>query len=122
MFSSCSREDDQPFELFDEELVGTWEQYQYEGSVGSGSFRTPYEPTGIRITFLSNGKLRSESFFQCSEGEFKVADEILTIQFDCKEEVPERTYLMAKEGEDLVLSPRTPFMCIEGCSYIFKKI
>lgn len=122
ILSSCDNDDVMQIDLTATGLIGTWEQYQYEGSIGSGSYRTPYESTGIKITFFSNGKLRSESFFQCSEGEFQVVDEILAIQFDCNEEVPDRTFSIAREGEDLVLSPRAPYMCIEGCSYIFKKI
>ncbi len=119
---SCSSDDVMPMDFPASELVGKWEQYQYEGSIGAGSFRTSYEPTGRTITFNSNGKITNEIFFQCREGEFRVDDEILIFRFDCNEEVPERTYLMTKEGEDLVLSPRAPYMCIEGCSYIFKKI
>lgn len=62
LFSSCNREDDQPFELTAEGLVGTWEQYQYQGSTGVAYFETAFEATGKTITFLPSGGWNSVNF------------------------------------------------------------
>lgn len=121
-FTSCDKEDNLPFELTSEGLVGKWELYQYQGSTGGGDYRTDYEPTGKTITFLSGGKLNSVGFFKCDDGAYIVADSSITVLFDCGEEVPEQKYSMKKEDENLVLSPSGPIICFEGCSYIFKKI
>jgi len=121
-FTSCDKEENLPFELTDEGLLGKWELYQYQGNTGGGDYRTDYEPTGKTITFLSNGKLSSVDFFECNDGDYQVTDAIITVLFDCEEEVFEKSYSMIKENGDLVISPRAPYMCIEGCSYIFKKI
>ncbi len=120
--SSCAKEDDLPFELSAKGLVGTWELYQYQGNTGGGDYRTAYEPSGKTITFLSNGELRSVAFFGCSEGEYQVKDLLVTIIFHSEEEVPEQSFSMRKDDDDLVLAPQAPYMCIEGCSHIFKKI
>ncbi len=53
IFSSCNREDDQPFELTAEGLIGTWEHYQSQGNTGGGDYWTPYEASGRTITFFS---------------------------------------------------------------------
>jgi len=118
MFSSCSREDDQPFELTAEGLVGTWEQYQFEGSTGVGSYRTPNEATGRTITFLPDGKWNSINFFECEEGEYRVKDHVLTMIFQCGDQVDEQIFRLSREGDQLKISPS----CFEGCSYFFKKI
>ncbi|MDR7130402.1 hypothetical protein J2X69_002752 [Algoriphagus sp. 4150] len=121
-FTSCDKEEDVPFELTSEGLVGKWELYQYQGSTGAEDYRTAYEPTGKTITFLPNGNLRSVKFFECNEGEYEITDHVIAVLFDCEEEVPERTYFMKRENGDLVFSPRTPSVCIEGCAFIFKRI
>lgn len=121
-FSSCEKEINLPFEFSAEKLVGKWELYQFRGNTGGGDYRTPYEPSGKTITFFSNGKLSSVNFFDCSEGEYQVVDLDITLFFDCEGEVAEQGYSMSGEGEDLVISPTGPFICIEGCSYIFKRI
>lgn len=121
-FSSCDKEENLPLELTSEGLVGKWELYQYQGNTGADDYRTAYEPTGKTVTFFPNGMLNSIEFFECNEGEYRVADLILTVVFDCEEEVPERMYSMKRENGDLVISPRAPSMCIEGCAYIFKRI
>ncbi|MCE7055688.1 hypothetical protein LZF95_13460 [Algoriphagus sp. AGSA1] len=121
-FTSCDKDQNLPLELTADGLVGKWELYQYQGNTGAEDYRTAYEPTGKTITFSSSGELNVVEFFNCNIGEYEVADLRLTVMFDCEEEVPERIYLMKKEGFDLALSPLAPNMCIEGCSYIFKKI
>ena len=121
-FTSCDKEENLPFELTADGLVGKWELYQYQGNTGANDYWTPYEPSGKTLTFLPDGKLSSVGFFGCNDGAYQVMDSNLKVVFDCLDEVPERSSSMSKENEDLVLSPRAPYMCIEGCSYIFKKI
>ncbi|MFC5625854.1 hypothetical protein [Algoriphagus winogradskyi] len=121
-FSSCDKEDNLPFDLTAEGIVGKWELYQYQGNTGADDYRTPYEPSGTTITFLANGKLKSEKFFGCTDGEYQVADRNLTVLLDCEGEVPEKSYFLKMENADLVMHPKAPYMCIEGCSFIFKKI
>lgn len=118
VFSSCDREDDLPFELTAEGLVGTWEQYQYQGSTGVEKFETEYEATGKTITFFSDGKWESVNFFECDKGEYRVEDRILTMTFNCVDPVEEQRFSLSKEGDELKVSPS----CYEGCAYIFKKI
>jgi hypothetical protein len=122
IFSSCNREDDQPFELTAEGLIGTWEHYQSQGNTGGGDYWTPYEASGRTITFFPDGKFSAVDYFGCTEGEFTVADKSVTFFFDCEEEIPDLTYALGKKESDLVLSLIAPYICIEGCSYIFKKI
>ena len=121
-FSSCEKDEFLPFELTAEGIVGEWELYQFQGNTGADDYRTPYEPSGITITFLANGKLKSEKFFGCTDGEYQVADRNLTVFLDCEGEVPEKSYFLNRENADLVMHPKAPNMCIEGCSLIFKKI
>lgn len=121
-FPSCDKEDDAPFELTAEGLIGTWEHYQSQGNTGGGDYWTPYEPSGRTITFFPSGKFSTVDYFGCSEGEFTVADKNVTFLFDCEEHVAELNYSMRTKEGDLVLSPGLPYICIEGCSYIFKKI
>ena len=121
-FSSCEKDNSLPFELTAEGIEGKWEFYQYQGNTGAEDYRTPYEPSGKTITFLANGKLISEEFFGCTDGEYQISGQNLRVLFDCEGEVSEMSYLLKKENADLVLQPKTPNMCIEGCSFIFKKI
>ena len=121
-FSSCDKEGSLPFELSEEGIIGEWELYQYQGNTGASEYRTPYEPSGKTITFLPEGKLMSEEFFGCTNGEYQVTDRNLTVFFDCEGDVPEKSYLLKRENADLVMLPKAPYMCIEGCSYIFKRI
>jgi hypothetical protein len=119
---SCDTENDLPFQLTAEGLIGTWEHYQSQGNTGGGDYWTPYEASGRTITFLPGGKFRSVDYFVCGEGDYTVADRTVTFLFDCEEEVPDLNYSLGVKEGDLVLSPGPPYMCIEGCSYIFKKI
>jgi hypothetical protein len=121
-FTSCDKEEALPFQLTAEGIVGKWELYQYQGNTGANDYRTEYGPTGKTITFLPDGRFTSIEFFNCNDGEFEVEDQTLTIMVDCEERVPLLTYFMKIENKDLVLSPLAPYMCIEGCSYILKKI
>ena len=121
-FTSCDKEENLPFGLTADGLVGKWELYQYQGNTGGSDYRTPYEPSGNTVTFLPDGKLSSVGFFGCSDGAYQVTDSVITVVLDCEAEVPERSFFMSMEKEDLVLSPRAPYSCIEGCSYILKKI
>lgn len=130
-FTSCDKGENLPFGLTADGLVGKWELYQYQGNSGGSDYRTPYEPSGNTVTFLPagntvtflpDGKLSSVGFFGCSDGAYRVMDSAITVAFDCEAEVPERSFFMSMEKEDLVLSPRVPYLCIEGCSYILKNI
>lgn len=94
LFTSCDKEEGLPFELTAEGIVGEWELYQYQGNNGADDFRTPYEPSGKTITFLANGKLKSEKFFGCTDGEYQVVDRNLTVFLDCEGEVPEKSYFL----------------------------
>lgn len=118
LFSSCTREYDQPFDLTANGIVGTWEQYQYRGSTGVDFFETEFESTGKTITFLPGRKWNSVNFFECSEGEYSVKDQVLTMIFQCGDQVDEQFFRLSREGNQLVISPP----CFEGCSYILKKI
>lgn len=122
LFSACDKEENLPFELTAEGIVGNWELYQYQGNTGAEDYRTPYEPSGKTVTFFENGKLISNEFFACTDAEYQVSDQILKVFFNCESEVPEMSYLLKRENADLILKPITPYMCIEGCSFIFKKI
>lgn len=122
-FTSCDKDENHPFDLTEEGLLGKWDLYQYQGNTGEEDYRTAYEPTGKTFTFFTNGKLNAVGWGgECNAGEYQVADHILTLVFDCEEDVPERTYYMKREKENLVISPLAPTICIEGCSYIFKRI
>ncbi|MFL0685682.1 MAG: hypothetical protein ACJLTB_21170 [Algoriphagus aquaeductus] len=118
VLSSCDREDDLPFELTAEGLVGTWEQYQYRGSTGIEKFETEYESTGKTITFFSDGEWESVDFFECDEGEYSVTDQILTMIFQCDDPVKTQLFRLKREKDQLIISPS----CFEGCFYVFEKI
>lgn len=118
LFSSCKRENDQPFELTADGLVGKWEQHQYQGSTGVAYFETEFEATGKTITFLPDRKWNSVNFFECEEGEYSVKDQILTMIFQCDDPVETQIFRLKREEDQLIISPS----CFEGCSYIFKKI
>lgn len=101
-------------------IIGEWQMIEYAYSPGGPDiYRSPSEEN-IKLIFNSNGVVNSQKFFQCSDGNFNIEQDTLSITFNCPEELDSRAYSISWEDEKLILIPTSP-MCIEYCAYIFSR-
>lgn len=114
-------------------INGKWKLFEAYISAGGPQYLVKIEngeefEFSSNAKFTSNGKFTSDKFEDCTEGTFSVKSESLISRYDCdgfqtgvENSNGEITYKISFESGYLVMVP-TSVICIEGCSYRYKKI
>lgn len=108
-------------------LAGTWQlEAAYSSSGGPGSWSTVED--GFTYKFQRDGKFFSNRFEECGQGTYSTTANELTLNYNCEgfvigSEDAEGVLVeeFRFEGKSLFLTPKY-LLCIEGCSYKFRKI
>jgi hypothetical protein len=122
MFSCLNKED--PNRSFEksEEIIGSWQFYEFTYSIGGS--KTSRERVGnddIFLTFSEDGSLESSGYFECGQAGYRIEKNILDVDFECDQGEESRKYSLSWEGEKLVFFALSPTACIEDCTHIFRK-
>jgi len=112
----------------DNSIIGIWKLIETYGSDGgSNPLWTPVD-NGYTYTFHENGSFTSDRFSECSEGNYSISGNTLTLDYGCDGftagiEIPEGIFVEKYifKNENMILSP-SYMNCDEGCEYKFKKI
>ncbi|GHA51709.1 hypothetical protein GCM10007103_35190 [Salinimicrobium marinum] len=128
--SSCSKNEEiseRKDLTFDHSITGNWKLVEAYISSGGPQYWVDIE-NGEEFTFLSNGSFESNKFSECTTGDFLVESKELFLNYNCDGftsgfETPEGaiTYRFTFEDNYLILTP-TSVVCVEGCSYKYKRI
>lgn len=108
-------------------IIGSWKLVEAYISSGGPQYWVTIE-NGEEFKFLSNGIFSSNKYAECTGGNFSSEFNKLILNYDCNEfttgfENSEGaiTYEITFESNYFLLTP-TSVICIEGCSYKYKKI
>ena len=125
LFSGCNSEDEEliVLDLTTTNLVGTWKLSESYVSPGGETTWQPVEDDRS-YTFTKEGTFTSNIYETCTEGEYTVDGDNLTLDYTCEE--------LEEEQRDVVnlavhsLTEDTLILrgigCIEACLYKYKKI
>ena len=111
----------------DNSILGKWKLVEARISDG-GPMYPVIVKDGDEYKFSENGVFTSTIYPECSGGNFKAQEEELTLNYDCdgfnnrhENEEGAITFKMTFESGYLILIP-TSVICIEGCSYKYKRL
>ncbi|WP_303319002.1 hypothetical protein Q4Q34_19415 [Flavivirga abyssicola] len=107
----------------DNAIFGKWKLVEQYMSVGGPQFKVDVE-NGAEYSFLNNGIFVSDHLLDCTEGKFEFESDTLNLMYNCdkfKKYEKGISYRASLESDVLTLTPIT-IICMDGCSYIFKKI
>ena len=112
----------------DNNIIGTWKLIETYGSDGGNNPQWTLVNNGYMYTFNENGSFTSNRFSECSEGNYSISANNLTLDYSCSNfdtgiETTAGTFLeeYSFEGTNIILTP-TYLTCIEGCKFKFQKI
>ncbi len=101
-------------------LVGEWQLVEQKVSIG-GPATWQTVDDGATFTLNADGTFAGFQLFNdCQTGTYETQEGELTLTYDCEDSKP-FTYALQKEGEDIILSPKT-VICTETCEYKYRKI
>ncbi len=103
------------------QINGTWQLSESSYSIGDGVQHWQPVNNGYSYTFKADSTFLSNRFEHCDGGTYSITNNRLTLDFNC--EGADKVYIenfQLKEGA-LFLSPVSPIICIEGCSFKFIK-
>ncbi|GAA3625902.1 hypothetical protein [Flavivirga jejuensis] len=104
-------------------IFGKWKLVEKYLSAGGPQYKVDVE-NGAEYSFSNNGDFVSDDFFGCTTGEFELESNTLNLMYDCDKFQDYNgliSYSLSFESNFLTLIPTT-IICVEGCSYKFKKI
>jgi len=123
--TSCNSDDTNKQEST---VIGNWKLIETYGSDGGNNPQWNSVANGYTYTFNQNGSFTSNRFSECSEGNYSILANNLTLDYGCSNfdtgiETPAGTFVekLVFENENLILTP-TYLACIEGCAFKFEKI
>ncbi|MDT0688382.1 lipocalin family protein [Salegentibacter sp. F188] len=125
LFSGCESDDKEQLKVLDlttTNLVGTWKLSESYVSPGGETSWQAVED-GSSYTFTNEGTFTSDFYENCTEGEYTVDGDNLTLTYTCEEleeghEVWNRVVYSLTEKE-LILRG---IGCTEACLYKYKKM
>ena len=124
-FYSCNTDDQ--IDLKGSNLVGEWKLSEAYISAGGPQYWVDIE-NGEEIRFFRNGTFISDRFKECSTGFFSIKKEELVLTYSCSEFHPITeneegfiTYKLELSSNYFILTPTSGPICIEGCSYKYRK-
>jgi len=108
-------------------LLGNWKLVEVSISSGGPQYTVVID-SGEEFKFSENGTFTSTKYSACSTGSFSTASKELILKYSCstfttgiENAEGNITYQVTFESDYITLTP-TSVICIEGCSYIYKKI
>lgn len=109
------------------QIIGSWKLVEASISAGGPQYLQEVE-NGEVFEFLDNGKFSSSKYDECTEGNFSIESSELSLMYDCDGFNPQVqnpdgaiTYEITLGPDYFILAP-TSVMCVEGCSYKYKKV
>ena len=109
-------------------MLGEWKNTESFISAGGPQFWVDAE-NGEEISFLKNGKFRSNRFAECQGGNFSIESDTLILDYSCRgfqsdaeNEQDLITYILEFNDDHFILTPTSGPICIEGCSFKFEKL
>lgn len=128
--TSCSKNTDtmesRNLSLLDNPILGKWQLVEASISSGGPQYWVTIE-NGEEFTFSSDGSFVSDRFSECTTGDFSVESNELLLNYNCNGFTTEYensegaiTYKITFESNYLLLTPMS-VLCIEGCSYKYKR-
>ena len=83
---------------------------------------------GNQLQFQEDGKFNSDRFKECSEGLFRINGNELLLQYTCDDFKPKNindegfvSYHIEYKSDHFILKPTSGPICIEGCSYKYRR-
>ena len=107
-------------EMDNETLIGSWKQIESSISSGGPQYIIEIE-NGEELMFFTNGRFTSNRISDCSTGNYFNNSDELFLYYDCSKYEKVQTYQITFESDFLILVP-TSVICIEGCSYKYKRL
>jgi hypothetical protein len=108
-------------------ILGNWKLDKAYISAGGPQYLVTIQ-NGEEFKFSDDGTFTSTEYPACSIGNFSTESKELILKYGCdtfttgiENADGNITYQVTFESEHMILTP-TSVICIEGCSYIYKKI
>jgi hypothetical protein len=108
-------------------ILGIWKLVEASISSGGPQYLVVIE-NGEEFKFSDDGTFTSTKYPACSTGSFSKSSKELILKYGCstfttgiENAEGNITYQVTFESDYITLNP-TSVICIEGCSYIYKKI
>ena len=122
----CDKSDDAGIDS-ENSIIGSWKLAEAYLSSGGPQYWVTIE-SGEEFKFLNNGIFSSNKYSECISGNFSTELNKLILNYDCngfttgfENSEGAITYEITFESNYFLLTP-TSVICIEGCSYKYKKI
>jgi len=123
----CNNDDDTIVGNENGIIIGSWKLVEASISSGGPQYLVEIED-GEEFEFLNNGNFTTTRDTECTEGKFTIESNELSLIYDCDGfnphvENPDGaiTYQITFGSDYFILVPTT-VMCVEGCSYKYKKV
>ncbi len=124
-FYSCTS--DNPSDLENSYLIGKWKLSEAYISAGGPQYLVEIED-GEEIEFFQSGTFNSDRYTECTTGNFSLEHDELRLEYSCNEFNPIAenengiiTYKLETHSNYFALTPTSGPICIEGCSYIYRR-
>ncbi|WP_282043083.1 hypothetical protein [Winogradskyella flava] len=122
---SCDSEETN--ESINSELIGKWKLTEAYISAGGPQYWVDVE-NGEEFMFFENGLFNSNRFSECTTGTFSTEQNELLLRYNCngfesgsENEDGYITYDLNFEFDYFIITPSSGPICIEGCSYKYRK-
>lgn len=108
-------------------IAGKWKNTESFISSGGPQYWVDVE-NGMEIEFFENGIFSSNRFTECTDGNFSLLENELLLEYSCNDfdsgaenENGFITYNLEFYSSYFIITPTSGPICIEGCSYKFKR-
>ncbi|WP_405567270.1 lipocalin family protein [Polaribacter sp. Asnod6-C07] len=126
-FVACNKTMDESIPVSTSLMVGKWKLTEAYISAGGPQYWVDVE-NGQELEFFDNETFYSDRFTECMDGKFSVEGSKLLLEYTCdgfdnEAENDEGliTYNLDFFTNYFILTPTSGPLCIEGCSYKYKK-
>ena len=124
-WASCSSDD--KYEAEKGDLIGNWVLAETLISAGGPHYWVDVDH-GNQLQFQEDGKFNSDRFKECSDGLFRINGNELLLQYTCDDFKPKNendegfdSYHIEYKSDHFILKPTSGPICIEGCSYKYRR-
>ena len=118
---------DETNDIINSELTGAWKLTEAYISAGGPQYWVDVE-NGETLIFSENGTFNSDRFTECTTGTFSKEQNELFLKYNCngfeselENEQGFITYDLTFESDSFIVTPTSGPICIEGCSYKYRK-
>lgn len=124
-FSSCSSDISTKADL--DNLTGKWKLTEAYISSGESQYWVDIE-NGEELIFYEDKTFVSNKYSECTNGIFSIEMDELSLKYLCDEFESEQenqngliTFTIEFKADYFIVTPTSGPMCIEGCSYKYRK-